>query len=69
MSEFSSTHQFIGAAARARDAAARLLVGLGAQNCTRGWPEGERKRLLAEVEEAANTLSLVLTAVKAEVTT
>ena len=69
MSEFSSTHQIIGTAARARDASARLLVGLGAHNCTRGWPEGERKRLLAEVEEAANTLALVLTAVKAEVTT
>lgn len=69
MSEFSSTHQFIGAAARARDAAARLLVGLGAQNCTKGWPEGERKRLLAEVEEAQNTLALVRTAIMGEVTT
>lgn len=69
MSEFSSVHQIIGTAARARDAASRLLVGLGAHNCTRGWPDGERKRLLAEVEEAANTLSMVLTAVRGEVTT
>lgn len=69
MSEFSSTHQIIGTAARAHDAAARLLVGLGAHACTKGWPDGERRRLIAEVEEAANTLSLVLSAVRAEVTT
>lgn len=68
MSEFSSTHQIVGTAARARDAASRLLVGLGAHNGAKSWPESERARLVTEVEEAQSTLAAVLLVLKGAVT-
>lgn len=56
----------IGAAARMRDAASRLVIGVAAHSGLVGWSESERAEVIREIITTANALDMALAKIDEE---
>lgn len=58
----------IGAAARMRDAASRLMIGIAEHSGLVGWSEAERAEVIREIVTTGNALDMALAKIDEEAT-